>query len=1003
MIFIERLELENIKSYQKARIEFQEGVNFICGANGAGKTTIVEAVGGALFGYLPFNNADFVRHGESRGKARVAFKGADGNRYISERMYLKNGGGHWRIYDAENGALLEEGVSDVLDMLQEGPMPIHGGKLSAHFQSMIGVPQGMICAPFLETPKKRKEAFDSILQVDGYKKTYDNTRLVMSRLQGEIEKLSSERAIHAGAAEGYDETAKQIEALETELQTLALQKERKENDRQNADAQAKRLRAAQLKIAEAKEARAAAQGSLDTKRSGAETKKKELDEAREAQRICRENENDRNAYLESQDEIETLTAQQTERNTLNEERSEKEQRRASLQSRMETEQKNADQNEKTHNEKLTQVRQKIEQGGPRKRELEAAVADASERRRVWENAEAKAEALKEGLLSKLQPLLQSGINAKNAADETVAEIEALTASLDGYDAVKSTAETREEAEQRRGALQKELNRLEALAEEAEKRQNEAKDGLCPILKERCKNVEGGDLSLRIASDLDAVQARMREPQKQLKAAETEADEAQQAEKRLQELDHTREKIDRLNEQMLYRRGEVERQQSAVGWEEWRSAASNLERGLQEMDPEIAEAARRFSRHTESAEAVSAENLDDWIRQMEAELGNVKNAVEAVSSAVNRQVVAAQEAQRDARTELQLFENEAESFETERSGIEEELSAIQQKRAALSNDLRRLDAMAEDIDALNERLKTFEAMEERMEAARNRLTEARKGYDLYVGSESSAGKAERLAKQLDEARLEEAAAHKERGEAQEALQKLESEFDTERLPTLLEAAEKRRVELEDALAETKSKIAAAEEKRNAARRELSKMEEERRKAEALDARIEEIARAEKLGKFVRDRLLNVVGETISDLYRRKVSLAATDLYRQLSGEPQAQLEWSSDYELRLTSAAARAFRQLSGGEQMSAALSVRLALLGMLSELGIAVFDEPTANLDDERRERLAQALAMMRQSAEVPWRQLFIISHDDTFDSAVESAIRIEKAAAGGSSLAAET
>ena len=210
-------------------------------------------------------------------------------------------------------------------------------------------------------------------------------------------------------------------------------------------------------------------------------------------------------------------------------------------------------------------------------------------------------------------------------------------------------------------------------------------------------------------------------------------------------------------------------------------------------------------------------------------------------------------------------------------------------------------------------------------------------------------------------------------------------------------------LNAAVTEIRAEISAGEENLKNERKNLADMEAALREIEALNQEIQRYERAEKLAAFVRGRLLNVVGERISALYRRKVAEQGSDLYRQLSGDPQALLDWSADYELNLTGAASpRSFRQLSGGEQMSAALSVRLALLGLLSELGIAVFDEPTANLDDMRRERLAAALSTLRRQSGVPWRQLFIISHDDTFDSAVDTAVRIEKDPINGSVLAAE-
>jgi exonuclease SbcC len=83
---------------------------------------------------------------------------------------------------------------------------------------------------------------------------------------------------------------------------------------------------------------------------------------------------------------------------------------------------------------------------------------------------------------------------------------------------------------------------------------------------------------------------------------------------------------------------------------------------------------------------------------------------------------------------------------------------------------------------------------------------------------------------------------------------------------------------------------------------------------------------------------------------------------------------------------RTFQQLSGGEQMAAGLAVRLALLREVSTIDVAFFDEPTANLDGARRANLAQQILNIKG-----FSQLFVISHDDTFEQDTDHVVRLHK------------
>jgi DNA repair protein SbcC/Rad50 len=101
-----------------------------------------------------------------------------------------------------------------------------------------------------------------------------------------------------------------------------------------------------------------------------------------------------------------------------------------------------------------------------------------------------------------------------------------------------------------------------------------------------------------------------------------------------------------------------------------------------------------------------------------------------------------------------------------------------------------------------------------------------------------------------------------------------------------------------------------------------------------------------------------------------------------------LSWDEAYAINVRSGSQkRTFEQLSGGEQMAAAIAVRLAmLLHMSDNLRILFLDEPTANMDDKRREKLADRITSLDQLD-----QIFVVTHDDAFQRIPIMLLNIEK------------
>jgi exonuclease SbcC len=149
------------------------------------------------------------------------------------------------------------------------------------------------------------------------------------------------------------------------------------------------------------------------------------------------------------------------------------------------------------------------------------------------------------------------------------------------------------------------------------------------------------------------------------------------------------------------------------------------------------------------------------------------------------------------------------------------------------------------------------------------------------------------------------------------------------------------------------------------------------------RLEKIAEAT---TFIRDTLKEAAPRVARN-YVHHVSLEANQMFREISGNAEHTLKWAEDYGIMLEEGGYdRPFISLSGGEQMAAALSVRLALLKQLSDIRIAFFDEPTTNMDAERRENLAMQISQITH-----FDQLFVISHDDTFENYVDNVVAIER------------
>ncbi len=216
-MLIKSVELKNVKSYNHETVEFLEGINGICGQNGHGKSTILEAIGYVLFDYPPYKKIDdFRRHGEKSGYIAITVEGRDEIEYTITR---KLGGSEYYIKTPVSEI---KGKKDVMDWIASNLLynVRSTGDMPSIFENAVGVPQGTFTTAFLLNPEPRKKIFDNILRVEEYKEAYTNLREVTAAIEKTIDSMDRELIPLRTRTEKYPELKKEKEELQKEVEEL---------------------------------------------------------------------------------------------------------------------------------------------------------------------------------------------------------------------------------------------------------------------------------------------------------------------------------------------------------------------------------------------------------------------------------------------------------------------------------------------------------------------------------------------------------------------------------------------------------------------------------------------------------------------------------------------------------------------------------------------------------------------------------------------------------------
>lgn len=203
---IRNIELVDFLAHSNTKLGFENDATVFVGDNGAGKSSIIDAITFSLFGeHTRKNTKGLIRRGANQGFAKIEFS-ANGKNYQAIRKIDSKG---------TLTAQFAEDVDGKLVLIAEGERKQFGESMTKHVEETLGmdfeklkiasiVQQGELSSIIKAKPKEFKELLNTIIGID----KLDTALALMRTVQREFRSTIQEKF-------GYDDT--QIVLLENKI------------------------------------------------------------------------------------------------------------------------------------------------------------------------------------------------------------------------------------------------------------------------------------------------------------------------------------------------------------------------------------------------------------------------------------------------------------------------------------------------------------------------------------------------------------------------------------------------------------------------------------------------------------------------------------------------------------------------------------------------------------------------------------------------------------------
>lgn len=908
---IQGISLTNFKIHHDRYFEFAPGINAICGDNGAGKTSIIEAIAWVLFDYADYPKADLIRAGSNSAKVRVVFNSAkDGRTYHVQRCTSQG----YDIYDPQLKQQLGlKKKEDVAHWLRQHLGISSDLKPSQLFSDMIGIPQGTFTADFLKSAADRKKVFDPILRVEDYKQAYERSRELRLYAQSQVAQVEQKIQTYQAQLQDWPSQKQAYQALVQDIHSDRQRLADLTQELAHLQGQREALQTQADNIQQLQETLVTLQREQHQAQERHRLYAEQCHQAQQSQALCQTHEREYQRYGELQKHIQALGEKLTTR------------------SAQQTQAHHLDHQLQGVQAQIIKIETQLQAIATADEHILALDPLFCRQQQIDQELQILATALKTSQaqateLRVLQTQHQRHIQARHTLDQDIAALQQQTTGAD-------TLPGLEQQRQRRQAQLTHLETAQAFAAE---------------LAQLVHHGHQGYDRWYVQAETTLSQLRAQPPSAILNQAIATIEQG------LAEYHQLFSNLEQIHQDLA----------ATTPLETLKAELRHLNQAIHQAQKAHQAQATLGDRHQQR------QTLELTIQQLQSEITALEKSLISATDLKNRQTQLAQELVQldNPGTKIQVLQEQRHKAPQ----LEQEQTQLRTQQTQI----------LEAVNQVKGELAALAGLEDQRQQFSQEQQKVSQGYQVYLQNRAIADTHSDRQQAVDVVLTQLAALEQDHLATKTTLHQQSQAFDPVAFAQLNQAYEQAQAQFHHLQGALPLKEA-----------QLVQLQQALDQAEKLYRDLErahqDLKQKKLTQQFIQDarQIFNSSGPRISQYFLHSISREGDRLLRELLDRPDIALAWTEDYEIRLQEGGHwRTFKSLSGGEQMCAALAVRLALLKILVDLDIAFFDEPTTNMDQQRRHQLAEALSHLKS-----FHQLFIISHDNAFETMTEHIIRVER------------